>query len=326
MQALFPAKQVNACRASAKLQKPSGAHAPSGPPASIDVRTDVYALGVILYHLLTRKFPYDTNGAAADIAVRIAESDPSSMRTLRRGLDDEIDTVTLKCLAKEPERRYQSAGELARDLGRYLDGEPIQAKPPSLVYFLKKKLRRHRLAAVATMALVLAIAVGVTGTFVGIVWALRERDHAKAETRTAEAQRDRSQHVVRSMKTMLEGVSPLLARGRDDTLLREMLEVSADRLRSDELEAAPQARVEILATIVEVYDHLGDFSKAGELGQLALDLAVAQGAEGDGGRALVLPNLAIACIWGGDASRGGELAAEGAELARRVLSDGGPSE
>ena len=134
-----------------------------GDPDEIDTRTDVYALGVILYELLTGKYPYPVTGNVMDVLRTITEAEPSppsrqwtpdegirgrSHRRLRRGecpIDNEVHTIVLKALSKERERRYQSARELADDVRRYLANEPIEAKRDSGWYVLKKTLRRYRI-------------------------------------------------------------------------------------------------------------------------------------------------------------------------------------
>jgi hypothetical protein len=115
-----------------------------GSPDKIDMRTDVYSLGVILYQLLTGKFPYEVAGNARDVLDRIIHAEPAKPGTYRREVNDEIGTIVLKCLSKDRERRYQSAGELARDLQNYLEGFPILAKRDSFGYLLRKQLKRYR--------------------------------------------------------------------------------------------------------------------------------------------------------------------------------------
>ncbi|MCH7872207.1 MAG: protein kinase, partial [Planctomycetes bacterium] len=97
-----------------------------GSPSKIDIRTDVYSLGVVLYQMLTGKFPYEVVGNMRDVLGRIINEAPQRPRAVRREMNDEVETIILKCLAKEPDRRYQSAGELAKDVDRYLTGEPIE--------------------------------------------------------------------------------------------------------------------------------------------------------------------------------------------------------
>ena len=97
-----------------------------GVPGKIDIRTDVYSLGVILYQMLTGRFPYEVIGAMHDVLDRILHAEPNRPSAIRPQINDEVETIVLKCLAKERERRYQSAGELARDIGHYLADDPIE--------------------------------------------------------------------------------------------------------------------------------------------------------------------------------------------------------
>lgn len=115
-----------------------------GIPSRIDVRTDVYALGVILFQILTGRFPYDVAGAPHEVLHNVVHTEPIKPSRLRRQIDNELETIILKCLSKDRERRYLSAGELARDIRHYLAGEPIEAKRDSGLYVLRKSLRRYR--------------------------------------------------------------------------------------------------------------------------------------------------------------------------------------
>ena len=172
-----------------------------GDPDEIDTRTDVYALGVILYELLTGKYPYPVTGNVVDVLRTITEVEPSppsrqwtpdegihgrSHRRLRRGecpIDNEVHTIVLKALSKDRDRRYQSARELADDIGRYLANEPIEAKRDSGWYVLKKTLRRYRVpvgAAVSFVVIVLVALVVMTG-----LWREANRQRRIAEDKTA---------------------------------------------------------------------------------------------------------------------------------------------
>ncbi len=150
-----------------------------GNPDEIDTRTDVYSLGVILYEILTGQYPYPVVGQMGDVLHHIAETPPAppsrrwrrdsgvterTSRRMRAGqcpVDDEVETIVLRSLAKDRERRYQGAGELARDLGHYLAGEPIDAKRDSALYMLKTSLRRYRLPVAVTAAFIALLAIGV---------------------------------------------------------------------------------------------------------------------------------------------------------------------
>lgn len=129
----------------------------------VDVRSDVYSLGVIFYEALLGRTPYAVNGPLGEVLQRIAHDDPVSPRSVRlstrfgRQIDDEIETILLKALEKEPARRYQTAGDLARDIEHYLAGEPVEAKRASGLYMLRKTLRKYRWQAAAASIFLLAI-------------------------------------------------------------------------------------------------------------------------------------------------------------------------
>jgi len=123
----------------------------------VDIRTDIYSLGVVLYQLLTDRFPYAVEGSLTDVLHNILHVAPASLGSHGTRLDAELVTIVLKCLQKDPQRRYQSAGELGRDIVHHLSGEPIEARRDSSWYVLRKTLRRHRVAVTAAAAFVILI-------------------------------------------------------------------------------------------------------------------------------------------------------------------------
>ncbi len=135
----------------------------SGDRDAIDIRSDVYALGVIAYELLTGRLPYDVHDTPLPEAVRrIREVEPARLSSFARWLRGDVETIVRKALEKEKERRYPSAAELAADIRRYLKDEPIQARPTSALYQLRKFSRRNR-GLVAALAVAFVAMVAGTG-------------------------------------------------------------------------------------------------------------------------------------------------------------------
>jgi len=117
----------------------------TGRAGDVDTRSDVYALGVILYELLTGQRPLDLSNLSITEAARvIQEKEPLRLGAHDRELRGDVETIVAKALQKSPNRRYQSVSELAADLRRYLASEPIEAKRDHTWYVLRKTIGRHR--------------------------------------------------------------------------------------------------------------------------------------------------------------------------------------
>jgi len=130
----------------------------SGSAQPEDTRTDVYTLGVILYYLATDQFPYDVSGSTTSVLRNIESVEPRRPRQLISKFDSDIETIILKCLAKEPSQRYHSAADLRDEIQRWSNGDALMAKSQSFTYYLAKKIRRHRLVS-AVVGLLLLIFV-----------------------------------------------------------------------------------------------------------------------------------------------------------------------
>jgi serine/threonine-protein kinase len=113
-----------------------------GETTRLDRRSDVFSLGAVLYQVLTGRSPFEGD-SAVDSLVRVLESDPVPPRRLVPGLPRDLATIVLRCLEKDPDRRYGSARELAEDLDAFLDGRPIAARPPGLLRRIARPVRRH---------------------------------------------------------------------------------------------------------------------------------------------------------------------------------------
>src|SRR5215475_13497510 len=164
-------------------------------PLGLDTRSDVYALGVILYELLAGRLPYTIGKKLDETIHAIREEDPAKLSQISRSYRGDIETIVAKALEKDKTRRYGSAAELAADITRYLKDEPIVARPPSAGYQIQKFARRHKALVAGVVAVFAILLVGIATS----AWlAVRAR---RAEAVAVEA-RDRS--VQAEAKTALE--------------------------------------------------------------------------------------------------------------------------
>jgi eukaryotic-like serine/threonine-protein kinase len=154
-------------------------------PLELDTRSDVYALGVILYEVLAGQLPYNLNRSLAEALETIRVEDPAPLSCISRNYRGDIETIVAKALEKDKARRYASAAGLAGDIRRYLNDEAIIARPPSTTYQLRKFARRHK-AMVTGMAAVFGVLIA------GTVTSTREAERARRAERVALQERDRA--------------------------------------------------------------------------------------------------------------------------------------
>jgi serine/threonine-protein kinase len=209
-------------------------------------RSDVYALGVILYEILTGTVPF--NGATLEeICVKIVTEDAVRPSLLKAGVDRDLENVALKAIAPEPETRYSSAGELGADLRRWLAGEPVHGRAPSTLRRVVRVVRRHPTAASLAGALVLAVAVGAY-----FVWAVRAMDRRRMDTvHRVDAVADRA---IASYQNSLMGQPAPLDREREEL----------ERVRSElvQLFAENPEAVEVMVSVGRIHAELGRFDEA----------------------------------------------------------------
>jgi len=193
----------------------------SGDPHAVDARSDVYALGVIGYELLTGQLPYDLDGKTIAESLRVIEQvEPTPLRQVDRRFRGDIDSIMLKALEKDRDRRYSSAAEFSADIMRSLSNEPVTARPQTTLYQLSRFTRRNRGIVAAVILLVLTLLLGIAG----IGWKARDAGIAAEQAR---AEAERSQAVTEFLQRIFAGADPFWV-GRDIDVRELIDEAEAD--------------------------------------------------------------------------------------------------
>ncbi|GAB5537074.1 MAG: hypothetical protein Rubg2KO_33230 [Rubricoccaceae bacterium] len=234
--------------------------------AGITTAADVYALGVILYELLTDQRPYEIGRDLPPSAVERTICDtavvaPSSVApaTQRRRLRGDLDTIVETAMRKEPTARYASASALADDLRRHLEGLPIAARPATVGYRVGSFVRRHPVGVSATALIAAALVLGLAGTTWQARVAAQERDRARTEAETSE-------RIAGFLGNLFDLSNPLsTAAVRGDTLTaRTLLARGAERVER-ELADEPAIQGTLLERLGLVYTNLSLFEEADSL-------------------------------------------------------------
>jgi non-specific serine/threonine protein kinase/serine/threonine-protein kinase len=249
---------------------------------NVDTRTDVYSLGVVLYVLLTGDQPFDTTKWKAlpfyEVLRQLKEIDPSrpsskirsdkpasksaaevrgvQVAQLEKLLHGDLDWITMKALEKDRARRYGTPSELAADIGRYLNHEPVGARPASTGYRLQKYVHRHRVGVAVAAGLVVLLAAFIVMQGV--------------QLRRTKRERDRATRITDFMTGMFKVSDPLVTPGNTITA-REILDKASKDIDTG-MAKDPEAQAQMMEVIGDVYENLALYSRAQPLLERAVEI------------------------------------------------------
>lgn len=293
----------------------------AGRPDELDVRSDVYALGVILYEMLAGRLPYDLRDhSIAEAGSVIREQEPSRLSSFDSALRGDVETIVAKALAKERDRRYQSAMELGDDIRRFLQDEPIVARPASRAYQIRKFAKRNKAIVGGVAAVFVTLILGIIGIGVELLRATEAERVALRRSEESLRSLAKAAAVSNFLQEMLSSVDPAKALGREVTI-RQALDEAAVKIDSGLLKDQPDIEADLRTTIGTTYLAIGRYEEAEPQLRAGLDIRKRLPADHQQEIAASLTNLALLLNLQGRHTEEESLLREALVIQRRLHGD-----
>ncbi len=292
-----------------------------GDAHSVDVRSDVYSLGVVLFELLLGRLPYPIDRTNTPDSIRaICETQPTRARSITPGFPRDVETILLKALEKDPARRYRSADAFGQDIARFLVDQPILARQPTLAYQVSKLVRRHKRTAAATIvgALLLIATSGLS------VWLAVRATQAVIRAREGEEAANIAAAKALAVSKFMQDIFAAVESGRHDVTLREALDGATRRIDAGVLSGQPEVEVGVRNAIGNAYRALALYGDAERHMRGALVRARADLGPKDTHRVEVPNDLGLLLKDRGDFDGAEPLFREALENARTIHGDAHP--
>lgn len=258
---------------------------PAAEGAVIDARADVYALGVVLYQLLCDQLPYQPPGRSLAEMLRTLENHKAKgLGKVRHDLRGDLEVITATAMAREIERRYQSAAQLADDIRRHLQHEPIAARPATAAYQLRKFARRNKALVIGVSAALLMLVVGFIGTGLSLMHARAAQQQGRLAQHDAERSND-------FLNRVLASANPQIMRGRNFSV-QSMIDAGIQLLDEGALAGHHVTESNVRSTFGKTYQSLGLYPQAQVQFEVGLRLA-RTAAEGDQSLQILVADRAL---------------------------------
>jgi len=299
-----------------------------GRSGDIDVRTDVYALGMVLFQVLTGRMPYEIGVGMRQIVDSICHAEPPAPSSIRAEIDGDVDAIVLKCLRKEKDQRYQSAGDVAADIERFLVGEPIDARRDSALYVISRQIRRHRVAASFAGLFILVVAAALITSLTFWRRAVHERteaEGARAAAVAAEEDARKQGEVARAVtrfltQDVLLKLDPYNTQGEAVTA-RALFDRAAADVDAGEFKNQPLVEAEIRTVLGMVYLWMSDFARAEAQLRATLEISRREAGPNDARTLLTMGRLGTALARQGKLAEAEPLLREALEIQSRAAGE-----